>query len=103
MPQKDLVKHAAIRICEITVTEDLLVQLVRPRSINHKKPMTCKRFTNLKDMINFCNNDNFDNKNYRTNKVCPLITAIKESFKRFEILQKDILIDEKIVKYYGHI
>ena len=57
----------------------------------------------MKSMIHFCYNDYFEsNKSDRAYKVRPLITAIQESFKKLEIFEKDLSIDEVTVKYYVH-
>ena len=65
--------------------------------------MTRNRFMTWKSMTHFCDNDYFEsNKSDRAYKVLPLITAIQESFKKFGIFEKDLSIDEMIVKYYGH-
>ena len=55
--------------------------------------MTRNGFMTLKDMMHFCETDNFENnKNDRDYKVRPLIG----------IFEKDLSFNKMIVKQYGH-
>ena len=65
--------------------------------------MSRNRFHHLKSMIHFCNNEEWeDNKADRGYKVRPLMQMLQRNFRKFGIFEKDLSVDEMIVKYYGH-
>ena len=54
---------------------------------------------NLKSIIHFCDNENYDsNTTDKVFMVPTLIRNIPKSFKKFRVLDKDLSIDELIVK-----
>ena len=76
--------------------EDLGVPII-------KKAMTRNNFQHLKSIINFCNNERWEeNKSDRGFKVRSLIEMIQKSFKKYEVFEKNLSVDEMIIKYYGH-
>ena len=65
--------------------------------------MSRNRFHHLKSIIHFCNNEEWEeNKADRGYKVRPLIQMMQRNFRKFGIFEKDLSVDEMIVKYYGH-
>ena len=68
-----------------------------------KNAMTRNRFQQLKSIIHFCNNEEFENnKSDKGYKIRVLIQLMQKSFKKFGVFETDLSVDEMIIKYYGH-
>ena len=68
-----------------------------------KNAMTRNRFQQLKSIIHFCNNEEFENnKSDKGYKIRVLIQLMQKSFKKFGVFETDLSVDEIIIKYYGH-
>lgn len=74
--------------------EDLGIDII-------KKCMPRSRYMKIKSFIHFADNTLMD-KEDRGFKIRPLLSMINTEFKKFGIFDKELSIDEMIVKYYGH-
>ena len=76
--------------------EDLGISLV-------KNALSRNRFQMLKSFIHFVDNSEAENnKHDKGFKIRPLYTMLQKSFIKFGIFEKNLSIDEMIVRYYGH-
>lgn len=74
--------------------EDLGVNVI-------KKCMSRNRYIQIKRYLHFADNAQVDMED-KGFKVRPLIKMINAEFKKYDIFEKTLAVDEMIVKYYGH-
>lgn len=43
-----------------------------------------------------------DHKDNKCSKVRPFLVKLNQNFQKFEVVHENLLIDEMIVRYYGH-
>lgn len=77
-------------------TEDLGIKLV-------KEAMSKKTYIELKRYLHFQDNSAAASNNHDKGfKVRPLINLVNKKFQQFGVFEKDLSIDEMMVKYFGH-